>query len=83
MSTAVILQILTGLAGIISLWMKEYYSEENKTARKKENGDEELQKGRNDIESGNVDAVSARIDKLLTEENNRIVGLKNNGSETR
>lgn len=83
MNTAIILQILTGLAGIISLWLKEYYSEENKTARKKENEDEEIQKGRNDIESGNVDGVSARIDKLLTEENNRITGLKNSGSKTR
>ena len=83
MNTAIILQILTGLAGIVSLWLKEYYSEENKTARKEKKDDEELQKGRHDIDSGNVDAVVARIDRLLSKEDNRNARIKNGETESR
>lgn len=83
MNTAIILQILTGLAGIVSLWLKEYYSEENKTARKEKKDDEELQKGRHDIDSGNVDAVISRIDRLLSKEDNRNARIKNGETESR
>ena len=83
MNTAIILQILTGLAGIVSLWLKDYYSEENKSARKEKENYEEVQQGRIDVETGNVDAVSARIDKLLSKEDSRDAGIKNSKIETR
>jgi len=64
--TAVILQICVGLAGIVALWMKQYYSAANTAARQKEAEHEATQTGRQDLINGNTDAVSARIDSLCS-----------------
>jgi len=64
MSAAVILQIMAGLGGLVSLWLRDYYSAESKAARKEDARNEAIQQGRQDIADGNVDAVSTRIDSV-------------------
>ena len=64
--TAVILQICVGLAGIVALWMKQYYSAANTAARQKEAEHEAIQTDRQDLVDGNTDAISIRIDSLCS-----------------
>ena len=59
--TFVILQVLTGLVGLISLWVKEYQSPAAMAKRVEEERNAEIQTGRGDLVTGNVDAVTARI----------------------
>lgn len=64
MSAAVILQIVAGLGGIVSLWLRDYYSAEKKVERKEEAAHEASQELREAIASGDVDYIAGRIDRL-------------------
>lgn len=66
--TAVWLQIIAGLAGLLSLWLRDYYSAAKKDARAKEAADEATQGGRRDLQDGNAGAVAARIDRVLAQD---------------
>jgi hypothetical protein len=74
----VALQVLAGIVGLITLWVKEYNDPAAKQKRAGVAQDEKLQTGRTDIVNGNVDAVSARIDRLLNAKDGGNAGGKNN-----
>jgi len=73
---AVTLQVLAGIVGLITLWVKEYNDPEAKQQRAKEAEDERIQAGRRDLSTGDADAVSARIDRLLSLQNDGDAGSK-------
>jgi hypothetical protein len=75
---AIVLQVLAGIVGLITLWVKEYNDPEAKQKRAKEAEDERIQAGRRDLSDGNVDAVSARIDRLLSSQDSSNAGSKDN-----
>ena len=58
---------VAGLIGIAAIILKQYYG--GKKERDEKAREEEIQQGRRDIAGGNVDAVSERIDKLLSKSN--------------
>lgn len=61
--------------GIVALLLKAYFA--GKPQRDERKADEELQQGRKDVVDGNVDAVSARIDRLLkADQGNGTAGSK-------
>lgn len=60
----VILQILAGLSGIVSLWLRDYYSQEKKGERKEEAAHEASQELRKAVASGDIDYLAGRIDRL-------------------
>jgi hypothetical protein len=64
MSTAIILQVLTGLVGLVSLWLREYYSQERKDARKEEKAHEASQELRKAVADRDIDYLASRIDRL-------------------
>ena len=66
MTVAAILQIIAGLGGILTLWLKDYYSPANVAKRKEDAKNEAIQQGRTDLQSGNAGAVAARIDSVCS-----------------
>lgn len=83
MTTAVLLQIVTGLLGILSLWLRDYYSKDKTEKRNEDKKDDLIQKGRQAIVDGNADAVSKRIDKLLSNQlqDSGITGVTNSKNQ--
>lgn len=63
--TSIWLQVITGLVGMFTLMLKEYYSPDRIDKRKDDAREKEIQQGRKDIADGNTTAVSQRIDRLL------------------
>ena len=61
MTPTIIGQIVAGVVGLVTLWLREYYSEAAVTRRMRD----ALQVGRNKIVDGDADAVAVRIDGLL------------------
>jgi len=53
------------ILAILKVWIG------GKEKREEKQADEQMQQGRKDIVDGNVDAVSARIDRLLTKASDR------------
>lgn len=62
------LQVIAGLAGVVTLWLRDYYSAGKVQAREDDKRDEAIEEGRQDIVDGNADAVAARINRLLKED---------------
>jgi len=76
MTTTVILQIVAGLGGLLTLWLKEYFSADNVAARKEEAAHEAVQEGRQDLVSGNVAAIESRIDSVCDGSSGSAAGLE-------
>jgi hypothetical protein len=64
MSAAVILQIIAGIGGIVSLWLRDYYSQEKKAARKEEAEHEASQDLRKAVADRDIEFLASRIDRL-------------------
>lgn len=64
--TAVWLQAFAGLAGLVSLWLRDYYSAQKVEDRYRDEIDQDIQELRQEVVSGDADAVSARIGRLPT-----------------
>ena len=67
---AAITAILSIIAILLEAWAK------NSPTREKEEKDDAIEQGRRDLSEGNVDAVAARIDRLLRSEDDRAAGRK-------
>ena len=67
--------VIASVLGIILVALKQWAA--NSPAREKEAANEKIQQGRQDIVSGNVDAMQQRIDGLLNDTNsNSDAGIK-------
>ena len=73
----VILQLATGAIGLIALWLKEYYA--NEEARKYE----KIQELRNAVVNGNTGAVSTYIDRVLVGSNSNTAGVQSDADTAR
>lgn len=58
--------VVTAFLSVVALLLEAWA--QNRPQRNKEKADDATQKGRQDIVDGDVDAVSERIDKLLSAE---------------
>ena len=63
MSLVVISQIVIGVLGLISLWLKDYYSQGGKDKR----SGKKTQEGRNELLDGDVSAVESRVDRVCSQ----------------
>ena len=68
MTTAVFLQIITGLLGIIALWLRDYYSQDKTEQRKEDKANDVKQDIRKAVVSGDVNTVQCELDRLLSVE---------------
>ena len=68
MITAAVLQIITGLLGIIALWLRDYYSQDKTEQRKEDKTDDTKQDIRRAVVTGDVATVQRELDKLLSVE---------------
>lgn len=73
--TVVILQIAAGLIGVLTLMLRQYYT--NAPQREEEKENEEREQGRKDIADGNTYAVQSRLKRLLSKSNNSTSGREN------
>lgn len=69
-----IVSLIVTVLGIASLILNIYIS--NSPKRREEERNAEIEKGREDIVNGNVDAVEQRIDRLCRAEDDRNAGIK-------
>lgn len=66
--------VIASVLGIILVALKQWAA--NSPAREKEAADEKIQQGRQDIVSGNVDAMQQRIDSVRDSGNGSFTGCE-------
>lgn len=68
MTTAVILQIIVGIGGLLTLWARDYFSTGSVAERKEKVENAAIQKGRTDSQTGNADGVVVDLAGVLDDE---------------